>query len=597
MPTQADGWSRHTARARTTRPTALTAASRLLGASAVPGQQKGTKRTGWQERCLAMYDLLGEIWFASQFYARSLEGLTFSVGQIGEDGKPTDATPPPAAVAELERIQMDAWAASFGRLWFLNGEGRLVGRVDENDNEVWDFMSVAELVVKEDGSYEWDNGYDGKVELASGEPFATSIEPNSAIVHRFWNPHPARSGMADCGLRAALDTAEELLMLTWATQARTKSRLAGAGILLIPEEITPPGVAIDEDGQPQPDEDTAEDPWLSLFLEAAQAAIADRDAAASLVPITLRVAADYIDKFKLIRFYDENDHYPEAAQREGTIKRLAVELDMPVEALLGIGDVNHWGAWQIDEQVWKSHVRPVADRLCADVTRSRIWPVLKGVQNATEWQVLADPSQILARPDPGPKAIELHDRNAISDAAVREANGFNETDAPTEEEPNTNPNAKGQAAPDPGGLPAQPGTTEPSPPPQEPPPPSAPNEAVQGAALVALHRCREAAGARLRTTLRGRAVSPTLAERLKAADNQSLANVLGTTGLTDLGTTPSTLVRETDLDGFTFALAGLGIPPEERAMLSARLRAFVTASLLDQAPSLPDGILWPESRR
>lgn len=541
-----------------------------------------------------MYDLLGEVWFASQFYARSLDGLTFSVGKIGEDGKPMDATPPAAAVAELERIQMDAWAASYGRLMFLNGEGRLIGKVDENGNEIWDFMSVMELMVKEDG-LEWDNGYDGKVELRPAEdPFARAIPEGEAVVHRFWTPHPARSGMADCGLKAALDTCEELLMLTWATQARTKSRLAGAGVLLIPEEVTPPGSAVDEEGTPQPDEDPESDPWLSMFLEAATSSLQDRDAASSVVPITLRVMSDYIEKFRILKFYDENDSYPEAGLRDQTLKRLAVELDMPAEALLGIGDVNHWGAWQIDEQAWKAHVKPVSDRLCTDITRSRIWPVLRGAEGMTEWQVLADPSAILARPDPGPKAIELHDRNAISDKSAREANGFSDDDAPSDEYPNTNPNAKGSATPPGDEPPAQPGTVEPGPPPRQE---DSPDAAVTGAAVVALQRCREAAGARLRTILRTQVDggSPQWAARLKAASNADLALVLGSGGLAELQVHPPDLVRSTDLDGLRAGLAKLGVAEPEAARLSETLRAHALATLLVPDPDIPERILWPES--
>src|SRR4029079_18723902 len=133
--------------------------------------------------------------------------------------------------------------------------------------------------------------------------------------------------------------------------------------------------------------------------------------------ITLRVGADYIERFRLLKFYDENDSYPEAGLREATTRRLAAGLDMPAEMLLGVGDVNHWGSWQIDEQAWKAHVRPVAERLCLDVTRSRIWPVVKRGTEQTEWQVIPDPSQVIGRPDTGPKAIELHDRGAISDNA------------------------------------------------------------------------------------------------------------------------------------------------------------------------------------
>jgi hypothetical protein len=50
---------------------------------------------------------------------------------------------------------------------------------------------------------------------------------------------------------------------------------------------------------------------------------------------------------------DPTQLYPETGLRREAVERLAIGLDMPPEVLLGLGDSNHWSAWQVDEQTWK----------------------------------------------------------------------------------------------------------------------------------------------------------------------------------------------------------------------------------------------------
>ena len=39
---------------------------------------------------------------------------------------------------------------------------------------------------------------------------------------------------------------------------------------------------------------------------------------------------------------------------------IARGLDMPVEYLTGVGAINHWGQWFIEDQLWKSPLAAVS---------------------------------------------------------------------------------------------------------------------------------------------------------------------------------------------------------------------------------------------
>jgi hypothetical protein len=111
---------------------------------------------------------------------------------------------------------------------------------------------------------------------------------------------------------------------------------------------------------------------------------------------------------------------------------------MPPEILLGIGDVNHWGAWGIDEHAWKAHLQPVAQQLVDDLTSAYFQPALRelGVENWQEHVIGYDATKVINHPDRSKDAKDLYDRRAIGKEALRDAGGFDEDDAPTEEELN-----------------------------------------------------------------------------------------------------------------------------------------------------------------
>jgi hypothetical protein len=152
-----------------------------------------------------------------------------------------------------------------------------------------------------------------------------------------------------------------------------------------------------------------------------------------VVPLVATVPDETTALFRHITFATELDIT--AGEREDkAIRRLALGLDAPPELLLGTGSMNHWGAWLVLEDVVTTHLEPPLALICDALTTQFLWPVLAD-QNMTEEQahdyvVWYDVSDLVVRPNRGADAQALHDKGVISDKALRAATGFDESDAP-----------------------------------------------------------------------------------------------------------------------------------------------------------------------
>src|SRR3546814_9449478 len=86
-------------------------------------------------------------------------------------------------------------------------------------------------------------------------------------------------------------------------------------------------------------------------MEAMHPPFRDRASAAAVVPLTVpipddgtgRSAADYVHAQTFHTPFDEETR----ELREEAIRRLALGQDAPPELLLGVGNMNHWGAWLV----------------------------------------------------------------------------------------------------------------------------------------------------------------------------------------------------------------------------------------------------------
>jgi hypothetical protein len=566
----------------------------------------------WQIRSFGYYDLVGEIKFAAQFYARALANVELFAAEKDENGKlrPTKNT---EVIDAFERIKdpggggRSGLQASYGRLMFLVGEALLFCSVNSNTRlEQWEMLSTDELRLL-DGNYtrfmapvlpatlfkpapDDDFVPVGMTRKADGS--LTGSYDQTAVAYRLWQRHPRFSALPDCTMQGVLDIVEELVLLTQVVRARARSRLAGSGILFLDDRIST------RPDEPTPDEDPLEDPFIADLTEAAMSPIVDEGTASAVVPMIARVKVPdgmaLRDLVYHLQIVDPTQLYPETGLRMECIRRLAIALDMPPEALLGLETLNHWNAWLVDETTWKGHIQPIVRQLVEDLTSAYLQPYLRQ-QNVDGWDnffVGYDATNVINRPDRTKDALQLHGVGALGDDALLEVFGFDTSVKPTEEEL---ARIVGMAIRDSslawdgipsvraGGIEAQPGeiitpqgeqgspetTTEPGagdetkgPPPDEGPPEdrelvgstyAAVMRASQlaGAAQLSLLRARESAGNRLLTLLRRDAETKKLVD---GCPTGQIASKLGRARVRELigGAKEADLIsgaRELTLDG------------------------------------------------
>lgn len=400
----------------------------------------------WQVRAFTYYDTIPEIKYASLFYSRGLAPLRLYAAERDDEGH-VEPTENQEAIAQLARIQdpggggREGLLSAYGKLMFIVGEGLLFcsrERGDDGDDaegmEMWEMLSTDELRVTGTGY----TRYKAPAMLAEEymEPKDSDYEPvgdSEAIAYRLWKKHPRFSFLADATMQGVLDICEEIYILTMAVRARARSRLAGPGILLVNGRYIP------APNEAAPGEDPQADPFMDDLIKNFTAGLANTGSASTQVPHVIRVDVPdgkLDDVMKHIQVIDPMQFYPETGLRYELIRRLAVGLDMPPEALLGAGDLNHWTSWQIDEQSWKSHLQPIANQLVYDLTAAYFQPSLReaGVADWQKYVIAYDATAVINHPDRSKDAKDAHDRGVLSDVSLLEALGFSEDDLPSEEE-------------------------------------------------------------------------------------------------------------------------------------------------------------------
>lgn len=495
----------------------------------------------WQQRAYGYYDSVPEVKFGAQFYSRMLAPLRLYAAKIDENGEIQEIEDPttPAdrkAVTHVERIQDPGGGRSgllgtYGRLFFLGGEGYLVVSTPDDQEEQWEMCSPNELRLNPGGdSYYRLRAPQLAPEIVRNAPDDAfeAMGKDEAVVYRLWRRHPVYSALADSTMQAVLDICEELLLLSRGVRNRTRSRLASAGILIVNGDITSVSTPSADTADENPDEDT----FLRDLTEASVAAISDESSTSAVVPIIVRVDMDKDDGglenvMKHLQIVDPVQLYPESGLRREAIERLAIGLDMPPEALLGVGGLNHWSGWIVDEQSWQLHGQPVAQGFVDDLTAAYYRPTLKqdGVEDWQSYCIGYDAAAVISQPDKAKDAKELHDRGALSNQALREAANFTDDDAPDEQEhqewlgiklndsnvaingepaapvaPFGGPEPTDEETVDAGDTPAE---APKAPPPADDEPPGQVSAALAtrliGASDLAFHRTREVAGSRLRS--------------------------------------------------------------------------------------------------
>lgn len=394
----------------------------------------------WQKEAWGYYDDVGEVKYSAQFLANAIARLEIFPArrpELGKDPERVEDRDASEILADLAS-PIDGFSALLYDLavnftvpgeCFLTGLEQRTTRTEQGTSLTieagWDVKSVDEVTV--DGDTVKVHG----VASAEGDVIPTVTLTEQDYMARLWQPH-ARWGMrADSPLHGVLAQCEELLTIDRSIRAAARSRLAGNGLLILPDEITfqPRDPTQKEGGEAG----TTDDFWKE-FLEHVTAPIADEGDASAVVPYLIRMKGEYIEKARHLTFERAVDK-DLVARTERALRRLAQGLNVPPEVVTGLADVNHWTAWQIDEATVKSHVVPLARVVCEALTKGFLRPALIAQGRAdVDLVVWFDPAALIRRPDPVKDAEEAHARLLISDKALRERYGISEDDRITDEE-------------------------------------------------------------------------------------------------------------------------------------------------------------------
>lgn len=387
------------------------------------------EQKGWQQEAWAFYDTVGELRYAVDWIGRALSRATLVPARQasrGEEPERLEDTDTPTAHEVLEAFAggtsgQGQLLARLGVHLSVPGDSYLIGE-DEIDGagvptgeQAWRVRSTDEVIVRAEQILV-DDGGGAK---ALGE---------DALVIRIWQSHPRKYWEADSAVRAALPVLRQITGFGKHVDATVDSRLAGAGLLVLPNEVTfarGPGAS----------EEEGDDSFVADLIESMVTPISDRDSAAAVVPVVVKIPGEHVDKVKHLSFGTAFDAQLESLL-DKAIRRLALSLNLPPEVLLGMSASNHWSAWQIDEASLKLHVEPLLALICDALTQGYYRPALQaaGVADADSYIVWFDTSELRLRPNRAPEAKDLFDRFAIDYQALREASGFDDADAPSGDE-------------------------------------------------------------------------------------------------------------------------------------------------------------------
>lgn len=426
---------------------ALTASARRLTSMKRKGS---TPVRSWQEDAWDAYDQVGELRFLATTLAGRLAQAGLYVGRYTEQGEEPETVTDPNVTTILDAIgdSDSARAQLIYRLavnLFVAGEGWLVGiprdliegnRAEPSevipprglaDDYEWRMLSVSEL-----SSTQAD-----EVELKLGDQEGETIKanPDDLMLVRIWRPHPRRSWEADSPTRSSLPVLRELIGLTKHIGAQIDSRLAGAGLLIAPTSAQQSlsQVRGDEEGTVGEADEEGPDPLTEALIEAMMTPLNDRESASAVVPLVVTVPDESVDAFKYLTFATPFDEHSETL-REEAIRRLALGQDAPPELLLGTAGMNHWGAWLVQEDVISTHIEPPLALICDALTTAYLHPALvesgMSVEEARKYVIWYDVGNLAVRPNRSGEAMSLHQAGVLSDEALRQASGFEETDAP-----------------------------------------------------------------------------------------------------------------------------------------------------------------------
>lgn len=426
------------------------------------GKKSGaaTSTAPWQEEAWELLDIIGEQRFLAHTLAGRMSQAALYVGKTTHKDAP-GARPENSDDPVLQELLTSMGGGLSGQRQlvhragvnlFVAGEAWLIGMppyrvpgtpeyeaskstevqvidrtvevedsADDVKKYIWRILSVSEINLDISGD---------TVSLSLEDGETVTGKPSDFYLIRIWRSHPRRAWEADSPTRASLPVLRELLALTQHVAAQLESRLTGAGLLAVDGRLgsklkQAAGLA---DSDPR-------DPLMEALTITMETSMKDRASASARVPLAVNTPDGVLpsEAFHHYTFATPLDKESQS-YRDEAIRRLALGQDAPPELLLGTGGLNHWGAWLVREDVVKTHLEPPLALLCDALTKEFLRPLMRAlgysdeeIRNHVVWY---DVDHLISRPNKTQDAKDAYNAGAISKQALRDALGFDESDAP-----------------------------------------------------------------------------------------------------------------------------------------------------------------------
>lgn len=349
-----------------------------------------THPVGWQTRAYDLWPQVGELHFPSSFVAKQFMRIRWDV-YLNDNDDPLDPVDSDRLIDEAtggigedeasRRLALNMQIA--GEAWYI-----------QLSDDTFTVMAVTDP------------------DLAKTVADARAA---GRVVLRIYTPDPLHPDRADASMRAALDAAEELLVLSQLSRAQSRSRIAQAGVLIYPSEL-------DGDGQGNM--------FKQALARAGETAIQDPSHPAALLPVVVGVPHQYESGFRHVTLDRAYDDRVEVKMDRATI-RVAMALDIPPSLLLGTQNESHWHAWLSAEETYTAHFQPLAAQIAelyaSVIERLYEWP-------SGSVRVEPDASVLTSHPSTLRDRLDAYQLGIIGPGPVLEALELSDEDAPTDEE-------------------------------------------------------------------------------------------------------------------------------------------------------------------
>lgn len=383
----------------------------------------------WQRQAWDFYDTNSQLHNAVDYIGAAASMIRIYVAEVDENGVrqgEVDSDDEIGALAEslfggpANKAEM---LRGIAESLTVAGECFIIGKAMRNGfSDQWWVAAPSE--VRKNGDIVYVN---------MGRAVREEINPGRDIVIRTWTPHPRRAFLADSPVRALLGLLYEMEQMQMFIRAQMNSRIANATILPVPSTLAVPK------GDNQA---VATDDIYQQLFEVITSNLEGKGTAAQVAPILWQMPLAELTAMsgvQPIRFDSPLSDQAIELRKEQQ-QKLAIGMNVPVEIQLGGQEMNHWSIWWAGEEFIVKTMQPLFNRIVDALTTAYLVGALKALgkdpKRYTYWYdcaPLANSANKLA------DALNLYNAPGgpiVSAATVRREGGYNDADAPTQDETN-----------------------------------------------------------------------------------------------------------------------------------------------------------------